>query len=234
MMDHAQDQRRTKAKNLRYKKAIVKNINLEFIMQDLWDIQEACEEVRWFCDSDDGSETLLNALDGDDDDASEFKMAFADLCSECETMFEDMEDEYVPDCFNDFFVAIRSESYGGGLLGFDEYEGDYFGIDLPPSFSENESGKRVMRLTKKELLEAAGACLKVYTSYLGLKSRYDDLKAAMDILRAQNAGYLKTLRRIDELYSSMWEEGDYFARYSKEAREWDRLTEALPQEAWIQ
>ena len=80
----AEEMKKNKAKKLRYKKPIAKNLNLETIQQDLWDIQESCEEVHWFTDFDDGSETLINALSGDEDEAYEFKMAFADLCAECE------------------------------------------------------------------------------------------------------------------------------------------------------
>ena len=41
-MVDAEETKRFKAKQLRYKKPIVKNLNLDFIQQDLWDIQEAC------------------------------------------------------------------------------------------------------------------------------------------------------------------------------------------------
>ena len=77
MKTDAEEMKKNRAKKLRYKKPIVKNLNLETIQQDLWDIQESCEEVHWFTDSDDGSETLINALSGDEDEAYEFKMAFA-------------------------------------------------------------------------------------------------------------------------------------------------------------
>ena len=76
--------KREKAKALRYKKPIAKNLNLEYIQQDLWDIQEECEEIRWYTDSEDGEDSLINALDGNEDEAYEFKMEFADLCAECE------------------------------------------------------------------------------------------------------------------------------------------------------
>ena len=98
-----------KAKNMRYKKAIAKHMNLDYIKQTLWEIQEECENVRWFIDSDD--ENLINALDGNEDEAYEFKMEFACLCAECEKMLEDMNefwiDEDFENIFNNFFVAIR-------------------------------------------------------------------------------------------------------------------------------
>lgn len=62
-MIDAEETKRNKAKQLRYKKPIVKNLNLDFIQQDLWDIQSECEDVRWYTDSEDGEDSLINALD---------------------------------------------------------------------------------------------------------------------------------------------------------------------------
>lgn len=57
-----EEQKREKAKNLRYKKPISKQMNLDHIKDTLYEIQEECEEVRWYTDSDDDS--LIDALDG--------------------------------------------------------------------------------------------------------------------------------------------------------------------------
>ena len=137
-----------KAKNLRYKKPIVKNLNLDYITQDLWDIQETCEDVRWYTDSEDGQDSLINALCGDEDEAYEFKMAFVDLCAECERMFEDLREEWVPECFDIFFVAAGAGNDYGGLFGYDEYEGDYFGISGLESFAEDEAKKKLKQMLK--------------------------------------------------------------------------------------
>ena len=135
--------KRLKAKNLRYKKPIVKNLNLESITQKLWDIQEECENIRWYTDSEDGTDSLINALDGDEDEAYEFKMAFGDLCAECDQMREDLYEEWVPECFDIFFVSIGAGDLEGGLLGYDSYEGDYFGISCLDSFAEDEAKKKL-------------------------------------------------------------------------------------------
>lgn len=75
----AEETKRWKAKQLRYKKPIVRDLNLDKIQEDLWNIMEECENIRWYTDSDDGNDSLINALDGDEDEAYEFKMAFAEL-----------------------------------------------------------------------------------------------------------------------------------------------------------
>ena len=116
-MTDAQETKRLKARGMRYKKPIVRNLNLETITQDLWDIQEECVNITWYTDSEDGTDSLINALDGDEDEAHEFRMAFAELCAECEKMFADLREEWVPKCFDIFFVAAGAGDAGGGLLG---------------------------------------------------------------------------------------------------------------------
>lgn len=73
-MNKAEETRKNKAFQLRYKKPIVKDINLWNIREELDDISCECDGVRYYWESDD--DTLLNALDGDEDEAYEFKMAF--------------------------------------------------------------------------------------------------------------------------------------------------------------
>jgi len=231
-MIDAEETKRRKARALRYKKPIVRNLNLDNITQELWDIQEECENVRWYTDSEDGTDSLINALDGDEDEAYEFRMAFADLCAECDKMGEDLEEEWVPECFDIFFVAIGAGRFDG-LWGYDAYEGDYFGIDGMDSFAEDEAKKKLKQMTKDELISAARQCFKVYHSYIGLRNRYDSLKAAIDILRDQNTGYLQAVKEIEKLYEAVSENEWARKEYSRPSCEWKRYTDALPPEAWI-
>lgn len=214
--------------------SIVRDLNLDKIQEDLWNIMEECENIRWYTDSDDGNDSLINALDGDEDEAYEFKMAFADLCAECERMQEDLQEEWIPNCFDMFFVAAGTGENFGGLLGWDSFEGDYFGIDGTDAWAEDEAKKKMKTLTKDELIAAARQCFKVYQSYIGLRNRYDSLKAAIDILRDQNTGFLQTIKEIERLYEAASKEQGITAKYSTEWKEFERYTDALPQEAWIQ
>lgn len=228
-MVDSEETKRYKAKQMRYKKPIAKDLNLDKIKEDLWDIQEACEEIRWYTDSEDGEDSLVNALAGDEDEAYEFKMAFADLCAECERMQEDLQEEWVPECFDIFFVVAGT----GDLFGWDSYEQDYFGIDCAESWAEDEAKKKLKQMTKDELIASVRQCFKVYQAYISLKNRYDSLKAAIDILRDQNTGYLQVIKEIEKLYELASKDEWTMNEYSKESREWKRYTDALPQEAWI-
>ena len=232
-MTDAQETKRLKAMGMRYKKPIVKNLNLETITQDLWDIQEECVNITWYTDSEDGMDSLINALGGDEDEAHEFRMAFAELCAECERMFADLREEWVPKCFDIFFVAAGAGDAGGGLLGWDTFEQDYFGIDCSDWIAENEAKKKLKKLTKDDLIDAARQCFKIYHAYMGLRNRYDNLKAAIDILRDQNTGYLQAVKEIERLYEEASDERNRNDDWNEAAREWKRYTDALPQEAWI-
>ena len=230
---NADETKKYKAKQLRYKKPIVKNLNLDKITEDLWDIQEECENIRLYTDSEDGSDSLLNALDGDEDEAYEFKMAFGDLCAECEQMMSDLNEEWVPECFDIFFVAARAGDSYGGILGYDTYEQDYYGISCMDSFAEDEAKKKLKQMTKDEIIAAVRQCFKVYQGYIGLRNRYDSLKAAIDILRDKNTGVLQAVKEIEKLYEKASEEQGRYAEYSKAWRDFERYTNTLPQEAWI-
>ena len=121
----------------------------------------------------------------------------------------------------------------GEYLGWDSYEHDYFGIDGMDVFAEDEAKKKLKQMTKDELIQAIRQCFKVYQSYIGLRNRYDSMKAAIDILRDKNTGVLQVIREIEKLYEATNEKQGFYAEYSEEWKEFDRYTDALPQEAWI-
>lgn len=231
-MNRAEETKRIKAKNLRYKKPVANGLTLDDIRNSLWDISEACADVQYYIDCDDG--TLLNALDGDEDDAYEFKMMFSSLSAECEQMQYDLDNEYVPEYFDLFFAAINK---GGQMLGYDTYEHDYYGLSsFECGLANKEAAKKMKALTKDQLIEAAQYCFGVYQAHIGLTYRYDCIKAALDILRDENTGRLKMVKQIGELYEKANEETEGF-KYcwrSDTLKIFDRILEDIPQEVWLQ
>ena len=67
---------RKKARALRYKKPVCSSMSLWEINAETERMSEVAYEVQWFVEND---ENLVAALNGDEDDAYEFKMAFTDL-----------------------------------------------------------------------------------------------------------------------------------------------------------
>lgn len=222
--------KREKAKMLRYKKPMAKTMNLEYIKDTLWEIREACSEVCWYVDSEDGSDSLVNALAGDESEAYEFKMAFSDLNAECEQMFCDLDEEWVPDCFDVLFVAAGAGR--SGMYGYDTYEGDYFGISAyDVDRAEQDCRGRLKRMSKDELIDATIQCFNIANAFLGLQARYDSLKCAIDVLRGQNTGVLQAVKEIEHLYEDMQTFGSPSRRKSECT--FEEYIASLPQEAWI-
>ena len=136
---------------------------------------------------------------------------------------------------NKFFVMIGAGEGYGGLLGFDTYEQDCFGLDCTDAFAEDESKKALKQLTKDNLIVAARQCFRVYQSFIALRHRYDCLKAAMDILKDQNTGYLQMVQQINEIYEKAEKESFGFRNpWCKEVVQLDRFLSNLPQDAWLQ
>ena len=221
--------RQEKARKMRYKKPISKALNLEQIRSDLNDIQGDAQELAWTEDD----EALVAALDGDTDEAWEFRMAFSDLVADAERMERDLDESWVPECFDTFFPAVGTR---GGYLGFDEYEGDYFGIEAwEDDYAERCARDKLMQMRKADIFDAAGACLRIAQQYMELMYRYDCLRASIDNLKNQNEGLLQIVRGIETQYELAEEETSHFRfDFGQEVSKLDRMLWNLPDRLWIE
>lgn len=223
-----------RTRNMRYKRPALASMGDVYLMQELEAIQEACAEIHWFVDQDD--DTLLNALDGDEEDAFEFRMAFADLEAKAEylgRLFYELGEfgDDIWELYNDCTVALIGNRYR--VVGFDMDEEDYFSLtSYEQELAHTEAGKRLMRLTKANMLSAIGQCMGILISFLDLRQSYDYLKASFDILRDVNTSLLDTIKEIEEAYKAA--DACLFCPGAKETGHFDRLLERLPQRAWIE
>ena len=248
------EQARRDAKNLRFQRPIAKELNFQTINEELWNIQEVCSDVQWMTEDE---ERMDNLFDGDPEQAWEFRMAFSDLMSDCGKMRNDMNavevwDEYeedpgpepvwgeeepsenVPKIFDLFFPAIDGDD---GYLGFDSYEGDYFGLE----YYEGEAAKKlarkkVTRLTKDQLLDAAGQCMRIARQYLALKYRYHCLKSAIDVLSQENLTTIRIVKGIEDAYEKAEKETEGFTYcfFQESLKDLDRALAELPDRFWIE
>ena len=118
---------RTRA--LRYKRPALASMGAQEILLELESIVEACDNIRYYIEQADSDETLLNALEGDEDEEWEFRMAFADLSAQADqlqTMLYDQDFEDFYRDFDDATVALIGNRYN--LLGYDGEEEDYFSL----------------------------------------------------------------------------------------------------------
>lgn len=215
-----------KARALRYKKAALDSLGWDQIYDQLSEIGEACCDVRWFIDDD--GDNILAAMDGDEDEVYEFKMAFADLEAKCEQLNDILQENYdIGDYFDDCTVALIGNRYN--LVGYDTMEEDYYSLArYDETMAEKESAKRVMRWTKSEMIEKIGQCMGITLAVIDLRSSYDYLKATMDIIRGENMSIIKIVKEIEEEYNKVDESGFY------ESRDFEKLVSMLPERAWLE
>lgn len=63
-----------RTRGLRYKRPALMSMGWEAMTEEIQIILDACSDVQWYIDNDD--DTLLNALEGSEDEYWEFKMSF--------------------------------------------------------------------------------------------------------------------------------------------------------------
>lgn len=193
-----------RTRNMRYKRPALASMGDEDLIRELEAIQEACSDIHWFIDQDD--DTLLNALDGDEEDAYEFRMAFSDLeakANHLSRLFYDLGEvgDGIWRTYNDCTVALIGNRYR--VVGFDMDEEDYFSLtSYDQKLACTEAGKRLMRMTKANMLSTIGQCVGILISFLDLRQSYDYLKATFDILRDTNTSLLDTIKEISAAYEA--------------------------------
>ena len=183
------NKRQEKAMALRYKKAILQQLNIYDITTDLEELAEVAYNVLYAWDDD----NLLEALDGDEEQVEEFKILAAELSSDCERLLDAII-YGVNEHFDAFFVSLamegRSPQYR--MLGYDTVEMDYFAFlsDYEEELAEKEAIKRLKRMTKDELLKTAGKCFRVVLAYLDIREKVNSLGAVIDIITDENKAKL--------------------------------------------
>lgn len=168
---------------------------------------------------------ILDALDGDEDDAEEYRMTFADISADCERLISVMSETDVEENFDTFLVTANGGFYR--TVGYDSYETDYFLLSgYESEWARSEAAKRLMRLTKQEILDLARKVFGVIAAYTDLVQHYDKLEAVYNIAKGENALLLSAVQRIDEAYTRYIENDDEM--------EFDELVASLPPRAWLE
>lgn len=217
------------AQRLRYKKSIAKGFNLYDIQNELSELCEECGNIRWCVDG--NEDELIEALDGDEEEAFEFRLLFSELSAEAEELYTRLDETYITEYFDTFFAAVAHGCVK--LIGFDTFEDDYFSMaSYEQENGKEEAEKRLMRLTKQELIKCARQCFGIATAILNVRYKADYLKASMDVLQSKNHAYLEAIKSIEQLY----EEADNVNWHSweKSVRRFDETADAMPARVWLE
>ena len=229
-----------RSQNLRWRKPALAGLNYWEMSNKLDEIQEACGDIHWAYDDD---ETLINAFDGDEEEAYEFKMAFGTLESEAYQLSATLFDAFrtclgdeeidgdIEKAFNDCSVALIGNRFNA--VGYDGFQEDYFNLtNYESRLAFTESGKRIMRKTKAEMLSLIGQTMGIILSFQNVELKYEYLKATIDIFRDNNMSVLQQIKDIEKAYKLA--EEDDFNDWHESTKEFDRLISELPEKVWIE
>lgn len=234
------DTAREKAHALRWKRPMMRDLNWFHITETLDEIAEAASDIQWM-----DEDAIAEAL-GDEEEAYEFRVAFSDLAADCERFREELEQvreyEFISTdadgedeatLFDLFFPAVDA---GGEMLGYDSYEEDYYPIDCHTTeYARQEAAKRLKRLTKDQLLDASGLCLRIAAQFVAIQYRYDCLSASLAILRGEQDGLLKVIKGIEEAYDAAEAASFGFQfEHGDEVRRLDGMLREVPERMWVE
>lgn len=219
------DLRREKAAAMRYRRPALAELGYDFVQDGLSEIGEECDNIRYYLESDDGSDGgFLHAVDGDSDLSEEFRMAFCDIAGTAEQLYDALNDygcEIDSQTFDDCTCALIGNRYS--MVGFDDFEEDYYSLcryDSERAISE--AGERLMRKTKKDMIATIGQCVGIAMAYQDLRLKFEYLKAAMEVQMGINLDLLKVATEVNEA----WENEDW--------RKLERLAAGLPERVWVE
>jgi len=215
-----------KAKNLRYRRAALQLMRLDDLHDELDKISEECEELEWAVQDD---EKLIDVFDGDTDEIVEFRMMFSVLSAKCCELIETLRGQYVTEHFDDFFVGALGGAYS--MVGYDSFQEDWYGLtSFEAGLAQETSGKRLMKLTKENLIATAGQCVGVMMCFLEIRHSYDCLKSVFDALRDDRAELIGNVRTVEDLYDRMQEDpGNYSL-----SKQFDEALWRLPDRVWVE
>lgn len=227
------DQARQRAKALRYKRPALATLGWHDIYNELCDIQNACEDIRWIEDSSDITQEVLS---GDEDEGCGYQMDFSQLAGDAERLASALYDacgEMYGDentGFDDCLVGLLGNRFD--CVGYDTIETDYFALcSYDAGLAQRESAKRLMRMTKAEMLTAIGQNLGILLAFYDLRQRYDYAKAALATATEHNLDTLRTVREIDEAYAAWC--ADDCPQYGDKLHRLERAADDLPEIFWI-
>ncbi len=220
-----------RTRNLRWRKPALMDLSFSEINESLHKIMNVCGDIHWAVNDDDA---LTNALDGDEEEAWEFKMAFTSLEGEAYKLQQELcENFYWNDdaeqSFNDMSVALIGDRYD--IVGYDGYEERYDSLaSYDQDVAYSEAGKRVMRMTKAEMLAKIGQTLGIILSFQNVQLKYEYLKSTIDIFQDKNMSVLQTIKDIEKAY----EEANENNFIGDKAKKFDRMINDLPDMFWVE
>lgn len=162
----------------------------------------------------------------------DYKELFDDLSAGAYSMYEQLIDESYYGDYDDFRTMWNDMTVGllGDLFtvyGYDPAELDYFRLSDPyeEEIAVKEAGKRLMRMTKEQLIRNFRKVLMTLVVFYDLKAAHDCLTSVVTELDERGALLECKNERINALYEDLT---------GKNGELFDQEIARLPQRMWVE
>lgn len=210
---------------LRWKKTALSSMGYETMLAEMEEIQSRCDDVSYYAND---MDTLISALDGEEEEALEFRWAFSDLSAKCSSLYELVYDLDRQD-YDDCTVALIGNRFE--MVGYDSAEEDYYHLTrYEGKLGQTEAGKRLMRHTKAEMIAMIGQAVGTLLAFYDLRQQYDYLRATMEILTDDNQSILRQIKEIEKLYERV----AIPLPTTEDVETFDRMVATLPERMWVE
>lgn len=163
---------------------------------------------------------------------NDYKEQFDELSAGAWAMYEELTDySYYSDDYdsfqavwNDMTVGLLGDLYT--VYGYDAAQLDYTKIfDIEAEWAVQECEKRLMRMTKQDLIKNFRKVLTILTMFFDLKAAHDCLTSIVEELDEKGALLEQKNERINLLYKDLT---------GKNAEAFDSEIANLPQRMWVE
>lgn len=220
-------------RKLRYSKSVIEKFNYEEIVNELYEIMDTCDGIRYTIEDED---VLLDALGGNDEEVYEFRMMFSELSGKAGQLYELLNeyqsDEEISEYFDEITAGI-SDGTGLKHFAYDQFEEDYYQVT---SFEGNicvqEAQKKLMRMKKDELIARSNRVFRIILAYLDIKYKHDYLSATLEILNDEQHGIIDMVKELNRMYNLA--DSDGWEYYSESLRNYEKALATVPERMWIE
>jgi len=245
--------KRERAIMMRRKRPALKAMGYADMCRELWEISDEGSDVVFYLDQDEDNEKLLESLGGDMSELEEYKIGLSELADDARMLIDQLRELNGPERepedepedgstdgpeadsfqvnYDDCTVALIGDRVR--LTGYDHYENDYLSLcDYDSELAFTDAGKRLMRLTKKDMLSRIGQCMGIFMAFLDVRERYDYLRAAIDAVMEEKRAVNKLMLDIFELHEKA-EKVEFDINY-EETQKFNQLLDRIPERMWVE
>lgn len=189
---------------------MLQNLNYDSICESLWEIGENGDAYGYEWDA--------------EGYYREYEELFSDLSEGATNLLEAIHASDVREQWDELTVALLGKTQK--VLGYNSVEMDYYGmLSYEEDWAEQEAERKVMQMTKADMVRRFKKVLAALMSYADLKAAHDCLTSIVTELDERGAAIARRGAEIGRLYANMTDSDE---------TEFEKAIQGIPQRMWLE